>query len=198
MWGNVTLGTDEFVKSYVQDKVATWVGEIEKLFEIAITRPQATYAAFTHVFLHRWLYLARTVPMSDDLYCPLDEVLSLRFLPALTGQPAFGPTEREILSLPARLGGLGVIVPSIHFSSSFSASSHVAVPLIDHLLRQCFSCSLDVYQQMFQCKRELRISRRSDLSAQADLLFEHLSPHLKRVFEADSERGALAVAAVDV
>jgi len=113
------LGTDGFVKSYVQDKVATWVGEIEKLSEIAITQSQAAYAAFTHVFLHRWSYLARTVPMFDDLYCPLDEVLSLRFLPALTGHPAFGPTERELLSLPARLGGLGVVIPSIYFFHHF-------------------------------------------------------------------------------
>ena len=82
------LGTDEFLISYVQDKVTSWMGEIEKLSDIAVTQPQAAYAAFTHVFLHRWSSIARTVPMSQDLYCPLDEVLSLCFLPTLTGQSA--------------------------------------------------------------------------------------------------------------
>ena len=44
------LGTDEFLISYVQDKVTSWMGEIEKLSDIAVTQPQAAYAAFTHVF----------------------------------------------------------------------------------------------------------------------------------------------------
>ena len=79
------LGTDEFLNSYVQNKVSKWVGEMEKLSEIAITQPQAAYTAFTHVFLHRWSYIARTVPFTPELFHPLDDVLSLRFLPAMTG-----------------------------------------------------------------------------------------------------------------
>ena len=55
--------------------------------------------------------------MATEFFYPLDDVLSLHLLPAMTGQPASGPTERELLSLPARLGGLGVIVPTAHFSS---------------------------------------------------------------------------------
>jgi len=74
----------------------------------------------------------------------LDDVLSLHFLPALTGQPAFGPIEWELLSLPACHGGLDVIVPTLHFSASFSSSSHIAALIIDHLLRQC----------IYQCKHD--------------------------------------------
>ena len=48
------LGMNEFLKSYVQNKVSTWVSEMETLAEMAITQPQAVYASFTHVFLHRW------------------------------------------------------------------------------------------------------------------------------------------------
>ena len=130
-------------------------------------------------------------PKSYELYSPLDEVLALRFLPVLTGQPAFGSAERGLLSLPACLGGLGVFAPTVHFSSSFSSSSCIAAPLIDHLLRQCTSCSLDIHQQMFQCKHELRASCCSDLSTQASLLYDHLSPQLQRAFDAASEQGHL-------
>ena len=184
------LGTVEFLNSYVQNRVPLWVGEIEKLSEIAITQPQAAYTAFMYVFLHRWLYIAWIVPMSSELFLPLDDILSLHFLPAVTGQSAFGPVERELLSLPARHYGLGVIIPTDHFLSYFSFSNRVPAPLIDHLLRQCSSCSLDVYQQMYQYKHELRVSHRNDLSAQVDLLSDRLSPHLKRVLDAASERGA--------
>jgi len=127
-----------------------------------------------------------------ELFLPLDEVLNLRFLPALTSIPALGSIERELLSLPARLVGLGAIIPSVHFSSSFLSSNRVAAPLVDHLLRKCTTCSLDVYQQMYQCKLNLRVSRHSDLSAQVDLLCDPLSPHLRRAFEAASERVVLA------
>ena len=43
---------------------------------------------------------------------------------------------------------------------------------------------------MYQCKLDLRVSRRNDLTAQADLLCDQLSPQLRRAFEAASERGA--------
>jgi len=142
------LGTNDFMKSYVQNKVSTWVSGMEELTEIAITQPQAAYATFTHVFLHRWPYIARTVPMTSELFLPLDEVLNLCFLPVLTSRPAFGSIERELLSLPAHLGRLGVIIPSVHFSSTFLSSNRVAAPLVDYLLRKCTTCSLDVYQQM--------------------------------------------------
>ena len=52
------------------------------------------------------------------------------------------------------------------------------------------SCLLDVYQQMYQCKLDLRVSRRSDLSAQVDLHYDQLSSHLHCAFEAASEQGA--------
>jgi len=100
------LGTNDFMMSYVQSKVSTWVSELEKLTEITITQPHAAYASFMCVFLHRWSYIPHTVPMTSELFLPLDEVLSLRFLPALTSRPAFGSIERELLSLPACLGGL--------------------------------------------------------------------------------------------
>ena len=140
------IGTSNFLMSYVQGKVSTWVGEIEKLSGIAVTQPQAAHAAFTHVFQHRWSYIARTVPSVSELFVPLDNVLSLRFLPAMTGQPAFGPIERELLLLPACLGGLGVIIPTVHFSSSFLSSVRVTAPLVDQLLVKSSYCSLDVYQ----------------------------------------------------
>ena len=106
------------------------------------------------MFLHRWSYVARTIPWSPELFHPLDDVVSLRFLPAVTGRQAFGSVERELLSLPARLGGLGIVVPSIHLSSFYALSQQIAAPLIDQLLQQSPSCPLTIYEGMYQSKRE--------------------------------------------
>ena len=67
------IGTPAFVEGFVQEKVATWVSKMEKLSEVAVTQPQAAYAAFMHVFLHRWSYVARTIPWSPELFHPLDD-----------------------------------------------------------------------------------------------------------------------------
>ena len=184
------IGTPAFVEGFVQEKVATWVREMEKLSEVAVTQPQAAYTAFMHVFLHCWSYVARTIPWSPELFHPLDDVVSFRFLPAVTGRQAFGSVERELLSLPARLGGLGIVVPSIHLSSFYALSQKIAAPLIDKLLQQSPSCPLTIYDEMYQSKREVGASRRNDLITFARSFPERLSPSLRCSFEAASERGA--------
>ena len=73
-------------------------------------------------------------------------------------------------------GGLGVIIPTAHFPFSFLISSCVEASLVDHLLRQCITCqSTYVPEQRFSCH--------NDLSAQADLLSEGLTPHLRRALK---------------
>ena len=134
--------------------------------------------------------LVRTTPGSLESFQLLDDVLSTCFLPAVTGKPAFGPLERELLSLPAHLGGLGIIIPTTHFLSSFPTSQRITAPLVDQLLKQCLTCSLDVYLRMYQFKREARAARHDALCALAKSFSDCLSPSLKRVFEAASERGA--------
>jgi hypothetical protein len=56
------IGTRSFVENYVEEKVSTWKEELERLSDIAMSQPQAAYAAFTHGFKRKWTYLARTTP----------------------------------------------------------------------------------------------------------------------------------------
>ena len=53
----------------------------------------------------------RTIPGVEDLFQPLEQVIRHQFLPALTGRLALSDTERELIALPARLGGLGIPDP---------------------------------------------------------------------------------------
>ena len=115
--------------------------------------------------LYRWSYIAWSLGLYLCLQSfSVHSCMNFCFLPAQTCQLVFGSVERELLSLPTHHGGLGAIVLTVHFSASFLSSSHIAAPLIDHLLRHCMSCGLDIYQQMYQCKHELRASCHSVLS----------------------------------
>ena len=100
------IGKQTFIESYVQQKVTTWIDELDRLSSIAITQPHAAFTAFTHGLTSKWTYLARTTPNIEDLIKPLEETIRKVFLPKLTGQNAFNDMERDLLALPARLGDL--------------------------------------------------------------------------------------------
>lgn len=45
----VPIGTSEFRRRYIMEKVKDWSKEVETLTSIANTQPQAAYAALTHM-----------------------------------------------------------------------------------------------------------------------------------------------------
>ena len=102
------LGSRLCVESYVSRCVENLTGELQKLPHIAASHPQAAYTAFVHGVRGKWLFLARTIPQIKDLLQPLDDTLRLKFIPALTGRSAPGELECILLSLPTKLGGLGL------------------------------------------------------------------------------------------
>ena len=129
-------GKQTFIERYVQQKVTTWVDELERLSSIAITQPHAAFAAFTHGLTSRWTYLARTTPNIANLIKPLEETIRKVFLPNLTGQNAFSDTERELLALPARLGELGIFDPSKKSTLHYSVCETISAPLVHLILDQ--------------------------------------------------------------
>ncbi len=130
------LGTGTFIESYVQNKVSEWVCEIEVLSSFAVTQPHAAYAAFTHGLTNRWTFLARTTPNFGNLLQPLEEAIRYKFLPALTGKAALSDDVRDLLALPVRLGGLGVIDPTCLSDFHHTSSKNISAPLVSLIQAQ--------------------------------------------------------------
>ena len=93
------IGGHEFTISSMQEKVSQWTKELENL---AMTQLHAAYAAFTHVLTSKWSYLTRTTRDVSSLLQPLELVIRLKFIPALTGQPPPDDELRNLLALPAQ------------------------------------------------------------------------------------------------
>ena len=114
-----------------------WVKELKNLCKIAETQPHAAYAAFTHGLSSRWNYLLRVIDWEESeskhALESLENTISSHFIPALTGQPPPGEHTRELLALPARLGGLGLINP---ITSAKAISQQVSAPLVDKVINQ--------------------------------------------------------------
>ena len=130
------IGTSDFVKSYVSDKVKEWSDELSKLSEIGLTQPHAAYSALTHGLLGRWIFLSRTLSGIGELFSPLEQTIRAYLLPALSGKCAFSDAERQLISLPSRLGGLGITDPCVSSAFQFDASQRVTGPLVSLLLEQ--------------------------------------------------------------
>ena len=102
------LGSRSYLEQYVGGKVEDWVGEVTRLAEFARSQPQASYAAFTFGLRHRWTYFMRTLPDIENLLafrtCNISDVL----IPSLIERNC-SEAEGDLVALPVRMGGLGLI-----------------------------------------------------------------------------------------
>ena len=184
------IGTRSFVGNYVEEKVSTWKEELERLSDIAMSQPQAAYAAFTHGFKSKWTYLARTTPNIDILLEPLEEVLRCKFLPAITGQNVFDDNLRNLMGLPARLGGLGITDPSQKSSTFYENSKLITAPIVNIIIDQSRVSPPEIKKAQINEKNHTRNLRRRHEKAEANLIAERLPPNLQRAIEVSTEKGA--------
>ena len=99
------VGSPEFISDYLTEKVTAWTTQVNRLTEIAQTDPHAAYAAFVFGLRHRWNFIQRTTPTAGEHMGPLREAIRNRLIPTLT-KHEFNDLEMELVSLPARYGGM--------------------------------------------------------------------------------------------
>ena len=136
------IGTNDFVSTYVKTKVKEWISYIDQLGLIAKTQPHAAFSALTHGLSSKWTYLSRTIPDIYDLLLPLDNAIRSKLIPELTGRPPPNDLEFNLFSIPARLGGLGINIPSKTADKEFTSSLQVTSPICQNILLQCNSYSV--------------------------------------------------------
>ena len=130
------LGANTFIEEYVSSKFREWVKEITHLSAVAITQPHAAYVAFTHGLSSHWTYISRTIPGIQDLLHPLETAIHQHFIPALTGREACSSAERDLLALPVRLGGMGLVNPMSESTHAFEAFKRITAPLVALIVAQ--------------------------------------------------------------
>ena len=129
------LGTLDFKHLYVMRKVRSWVYSVQQLALIAATQPHAAFAAFTHCLQSQWTFVSRAMTDISDLFQPLEDAIRLALLPALVHREV-NDLERELLSMPARYGGLGMTNPTQSCTAANVNSLCVTEPLVDLIMSQ--------------------------------------------------------------
>ena len=187
------MGTASFLQQYVERKVNGWVTEVDKLSKFAVTQPHAAYAAFTHGLSSRWNYLLRVTDWKilspSDLLQPLEMAIQSQFIPALTGQPPPGRLVREMLTLPARLGGMGLVNPVTTAEEQHITSQKVCAPLVERILQQDHQLA-DCQIAQRDIKASLRSNKRTKMRDDAKILQNELPAPLQRSMELSQEKGA--------
>ena len=80
------LGTQEYVRVYMSEKVRKWIDELNTLSTIAATQPHAAFATFIHRFVHKFRFICWVCPDTEHLLQSLEESIRSRFIPAITGR----------------------------------------------------------------------------------------------------------------
>ncbi len=119
------------------------------------------------------VYLLRTVPDISDLFQPLEEAIRHNLLPALTGRRGITDLERNLLELPARLGGLGIVNPTKSAAIHHSSSLRITAPLATLILQQEKECPDDINMKQAAIKRIVKSEKRKAQSDEARRLHNY-------------------------
>ena len=183
------IGSDADKERFVQEKVAIWVNEVKKLSEIALTEPHAAYTAFTSGLRHKWNYVSRTIPDIEALMQPLEDSIRNDFLRVILNGHICSNDERDLLALPPRMGGLGIINPAKVTSIEFSNSLKLTAGLTGHIIDQKSADEINDHVLKL-LTTEISKSRRETQEKELKRILSNSSDGRKRMAEMAQETGA--------
>jgi len=184
------VGTDDFKNGYVRKKVESWIQAVKTLSAIASTEPHAAYSSFTHCLQSQWNFLCRSMPGNALLFQPLEDAIRMIFIPALLRREV-NDLERDLISLPARLGGMGICKPTDECLISHSNSLYVSAPLVRLVQRQEFGFEpSELSDQIKQLRGDVDKENDTRNKAKLEVILEHAPTELKIALKAVMEKGA--------
>ena len=149
--------------SYVNENVSAWVKEIALLSGIAKFHPQSAYCAYTAGFCHKFNYFLRTIPDITSMLQPLENIIRNRLIPSLLENRTVSDEERDLISLPTKLGGLGIPDVTKIANIAYMTSRDLTSNLIQKIVCQHQNNVLQPESCKFQTMDDFNRSLLSDL-----------------------------------
>ena len=111
------------------------------------------------------------------------------FLPAPTGRLALSNAERELIALPAQLGGLGISIPTRSANRQQVSCSQVTAPLVDLINSNAMDYPREVQREQKEMKAKVQSRNREKAAEDAEAGKASLTKGQQNVVEQASERG---------
>ena len=187
------LGDSTSQGAYIDKKVEGWVDGIARLSRIAISSPQCAFIALQKSYQQEWQHLQRVVNDISAHFLPVEHALQTKFLPALLG--GITPTDippdlRTILSLPVKLAGIGVPLPTTTADDRHLSSSRCTAVLVDSLIDDSPLCMGDHLAAMSEGRVKSRTSGTATAALSLEGVMQGMDPHTKRRTLRNKESGA--------
>ena len=184
------VGSSSGKKNFIDSKVSEWIEEVKELSDIATREPQIAFAAFTYGLSKRWNYVCRTTPDISESLKRLEHSIKESFLPAIIDR-AFGCDDklREIFSLPARMGGLGVQNLAEISDAEYQYSRLVTKPLTEAIYEQASEYH-ENEEKLIEDKKEVSKARNDFYIEKKEVMMESLDEKQKLMIKLASEKGA--------
>ena len=184
------VGTLAYKIEYVRNLVDEWINELKNLNKAAKVEPQLAYSAYIFGFQHKYTYFLRTLPHISTELKRLDQAIDEHFLKPILDNYEFNYSERQWYSLPARKGGLGIIIPSevsdIYYRSSRCMTANLVHKIVNQ--NQTETNQLDYSQQ--QTVSEIRAAKLRKEEEKLVYVKSTLDAKKLKILEAISEKGS--------
>ena len=146
------------------------------------------YSSFTKAICHRWTYVQRTIPGIEQLFCPLEEAIRDKLIPALVGRKV-SDLERRIFALPVRYGGLGIVNPS-NSAHEFDASTSITQSLTQIIYNQEKDFENYDIEEVKEHISNMKKQKEEKIEEELELIKEAVSVKMRRILELAQEKGA--------
>ena len=103
------IGSSEASKNFLKDAEIKYTKRLDRLGQFALTVPQNAYACLTKEVQQKLSFFSRTTPSMDGVLDKVAERLG-RGIPNIVGKEII-QEERELFSLPLRMGGFNIPLP---------------------------------------------------------------------------------------
>ena len=155
---------------------------------IAKTEPQAAYSCFITAFKHKPSYIMRTIPGIKDQLNQLDELITSEFIPAITGGIHCSDIERKLLSLPSKLGGLGIPIFAEISNQEYEYSLMLSKDLSTRIMKQEIQLSSETDVQ--NIKRKIKNQKQKKHQAKLENIRSYLTEEQIRLNNLNQEHGS--------
>ena len=154
------IGSEAYEQQFLQQKVQDWISDIKKLSTIAESQPHAAYSAYCHGLSFWWNYFFRVCTSSPSLFQPLEDCICSDLILKLLGRDFPGKVERDLFSLPVRLGGLGLFIPTVTAARQHNCSLYTSSPLVDLIVSQSHdTCTAFCFANHVQLRSEIHATQ---------------------------------------
>ena len=181
------LCSQDFKTKYISEKVNKWCEEIQNLADIAKTQPHAAYSAYTHGMQHKFRYFLRTISGIQEQLKPLDDIITNILIPAISGFQV-NETDRRLLSLPVKAGGLGIEIVSQDSEEEYGRSKSITAPLAAIIALQ--EDYMPNPEEVNAIKSNINKEKQSHLKEKIASVDSTLTPDTKRKIEQTRDPGA--------